>query len=340
MFLKDLGLAGEASHQITLPRVARRQVYRSSGVPRRGFRDGRRHTNDSLFTFEQVIAGAKGEMAHLTWVLRELRCRVQLRRTDGTVMPWHSERDDSGTRADADDPDSQNPGPPVEQRNCASIYDAQGQPFATLQLCTGEMDRSASLDRLLGALIESVASALTERWFRLHHRRHWIVAARRQDGTEKPIALAVDRHQRLLGADRAAGQLLGLERSNAGAHLSLSTLFSIGADHFTDAPGRDVAICLSRCSDGAPYSILITSPDPAALTPCQNERLSIHTRPRSEVIGYWESAVPKEGKSSGPPPPRLRRVQEYIDDHIDSTLGMSELRRAPAFPSPISREVS
>ena len=204
--------------------VATMRRYKSVARHRSGFRDAGRHRNDSLFTFEQVIASAKGEIAHLTWLLRELRCCAQLRRADGIVLPLNVGRADRWTQADAADFDSQTPGSHIEQRNCNSIYDPQGQLFATLQLRASEMDRSASLDRLLGALIESLAGAITERWFRLHHRRHWIVAAQRQDRTEKPIALAVDCRQRLLGADHAARQLLGLERWNVEPHLPLSTI--------------------------------------------------------------------------------------------------------------------
>jgi AraC-like DNA-binding protein len=314
-----------ARHPIGLPRVGRRPVYRSSGVARGGSRQARKHCNDSLPTFEQVIASATGEIVHLTRLLRELCCRAQLRRTDGIILPLNSERDDCWTHTDAVDHASQPSGSHIEQWNYAPIYDPHGRLFATLHLHTGELDRSPSLDRLLGALIESVASAITERWFRLHHRRHWIVAAQRQDGKERPIALAVDRNQRVVGADSAARRFLGLEGGNIGSNLSLSAMFSIDADPFTDAPGCDVALRVLRCGDGAPYSIVITCPDSAALALCHDERLLIHTRPRSEVIRHWKWADPKEGKSSGLPPRRLRQVQEYIDAHIDSVLGLSEL---------------
>jgi AraC-like DNA-binding protein len=326
-----LGGNAVARHQIELPRVEGRTVDRSSGIARNDSRDARGIGNDYLLTFEQVIAGAKGESTRLTWLLRELCCCVQLRRIDGIVLPWSSERDDPWSRADAADPDSQNSGSNIEQGNCASIYDPQGQLFAALHLRASEMDRSASLDRLLYALIESVAGAITERWFRLHHRHHWIVAAQRQDRTEKPIALAVDRSQRLVGADRAARQLLGLARGSVEAHLSLSTLFSIGADAFNDAPGCDIALRLSRCSDGAPYSVLITSPDPGAMTTYQNERLLLHTRPRSEAFSHWEHTVLKEKNTGKLPRGRLRRVQEYIDTHLDSALSTDELAAQAGF---------
>jgi AraC-like DNA-binding protein len=211
------------------------------------------------------------------------------------------------------------------QGNPASIYDAQGQLFASLHLQGGEMERSASLDRLLAALLESVAGAITERWFRLHHRHHWIVAAQRRDDTEKPFTLAVDRSQRLLGADHAARQVLGLENWHVEEQVALSTLFSIGMDAFNDVPGSDLAFRLLSCREGAAYSVLITSPDPGAMTHCRNERLLLHTRPRSEVINLSDRDVPSHEKPSGLPRRRLRLVQDYIDAHLDSALVTSEL---------------
>lgn len=310
---------------VPLPRLAARHGLRASRAAASKPQQAEPPSQDLRYTFEQVIASSQGEIAYLVRLLRVLHCEAELRRTDGVVTPLQADRSGDGKIPEMMGVAARSANEDIEEDASAPVFDAQGRLFATLRLRSGDRDRSAALTQLLDVLIESAAGAIAERWFRLHHRHQWIVTAQRQDRTEKPIVIAVDRNQRLLGADHWAREVLGLERWDGETDLSLTKFFSVGTGSFSDTPGRDVAARVLRCGDGAPYTMLITSPDPGAMTPCHDERLLLHTRPRREMISHRGCLTPNEEKSSGLPRRRLRRVQEYIDSHLDSALATSEL---------------
>jgi AraC-like DNA-binding protein len=310
-------------HLVVSRRACPRPAYSRQAVAGSGGLEV--HGDDSPPTFERAIAVAREEIAHLTSLLRELPCRARLCRTDGVETPLSFLSDGIGADADTASSVLRSSGRDLAPTNCAPIHDPEGRLYATLHIRLHEIDRSTSLDRVLEALSKSVAGAITERWFRLQHRHHWIVAAQRRDRTEEPLALAVDRHQRILGADHNARRLLGLRRLNPEAQPILADFFSIGDSLLNDTSGRDVALRVLRCSDGVSYSVLITSPDPSAMTLRSDERLRQHTRPRSDVMAHSPSAVEEEEETRGLPRRRLRQVQAYIDAQINSALPIREL---------------
>jgi transcriptional regulator of acetoin/glycerol metabolism len=105
------------------------------------------------------------------------------------------------------------------------IYDEEGRPLTLLEVERGGMDRSDAADALLRALLQSAARAISERWFRLAHRRQWIIAAMRRDALGTTLLLAMDREHRLAGADRNARQLLERQGRWFDTRLPLSAFF-------------------------------------------------------------------------------------------------------------------
>lgn len=188
-----------ANRRMSFPRV---HSHCAPSASRDQSQGSRPLNQDSLFTFEQVIASCHGEIAYFSRLLRELHGEAELCTVDGIVMPLHAKRHDDGTFHAMAGGVTPIASEHIDEETCASIFDAQDRLFATLRLRTGDMDPSASLDRLLRALVQTVAGAITERWFRLHHRLHWIVAAQRQDRAESingsDTSAAVRPHNQLL----------------------------------------------------------------------------------------------------------------------------------------------
>jgi hypothetical protein len=90
----------------------------------------------------------------------------------------------------------------------APVYDCDGSAMASIALFENAGRVVEPTERILRVLIRSTARAMSERWFRLFHRRDWIIAALREDETHTSIILAVDRSRTLIGADHAAREFL------------------------------------------------------------------------------------------------------------------------------------
>jgi AraC family transcriptional regulator len=165
---------------------------------------------------------------------------------------------------------------------------------------------------------------MSERWFRLFHRREWIIAARREDETHTSIILAVDRSRKLIGADRAAREFLEATGRRFEPDLTLSEFF--GCD-FTPGRGRrycDVALQLQSSDASSPWLALITPPDLGAVQGRSRERLQVHTRPRLDALDSGTIAAEQEQRC-GLPARMLKSIEEYIDAHLEKDLSVEEL---------------
>jgi AraC family transcriptional regulator len=81
---------------------------------------------------------------------------------------------------------------------------------------------------------------------------------------------------------------------------------------------------LTGCDDGDPWIALITPPDLDAGSDLK-ERAILHARPRLDSIPCAGRLTPQDGCQSGLSRRALRRVEEYIDAHLDSSLDIAEL---------------
>jgi AraC-like DNA-binding protein len=249
---------------------------------------------------DELLSSAREDVARLTHILRHLHCGAVLRAMDGDGAPrTHAEL-------------------------WAPIHGPDGQPIASLELWTGDIHCSDSLKKLLNALMQSFARAIAERWFRLSYRRFWVIAAVAQGEADTSMLLAIDREQRLVGADHWARQGLEAGGRSIQAPCTLSTFFQIHGVNVRAMRYRDGAMTLSGRADGNPWSVLITPPDLGADSDI-DERAILHARPRLDSISCAGRPIRQGAYESGLPPGILRRVEEYIDAHLDSALGIQEL---------------
>ena len=253
------------------------------------------------------------EIARLARIVRELSCHALLRGTDGSAMPLSTTGD-----GEASAPLSREP------TVSAPIYDCDGSAMASIALFENAGRVAEPTEHVLRVLIRSTARAMSERWFRLFHRREWIIAALREDETHTSIILAVDRSRKLIGADHAAREFLKTTGRRFEPGLTIAEFF--GCD-FTPGRGRrycDVALHLQICDASSPWLVLITPPDFGAVPGRGQERLQVHTRPRLDALDSGTVAAEQEQRG-GLPARMLKSIEEYIDLHLEKDLSVEEL---------------
>jgi AraC-like DNA-binding protein len=253
------------------------------------------------------------EICRLAQIVREFSCHTLLRGTDGSVIPL-------GTRGDWEI------SAPLTHEPTAStpIYDHDGSAMASIALFEKAGCIAEPTEHVLRVLMRSTARAMSERWFRLSHRRDWIIAARREGETHASIVLAVDRCRTLIGADHAAREFLETTGRRFKPGLRMSEFF--GGDFMTGRGRRyyDVALRLQSSDASSPWLALITPPDLGAMQGCSRERLQVHTRPRLDALDT-EIISAEQGQRGGLPARMLRRIEEYIDVHLEKDLSVEVL---------------
>jgi AraC-like DNA-binding protein len=253
------------------------------------------------------------EIARLARIVRELSCNALLRGTDGSVIPLITT-----VEGEISAPISHEP------TVSAPIYDYDGSAMASIALFENAGRIAEPIEHILRVLLRSTARAMSERWFRLFHRREWIIAALREDEAHTSIILAADRSRKLLGADHAAREFLKTTGRRFEPGLTVAEFF--GCD-FTPGRGRrycDVALHLQSCDASSPWRALITPPDLGAVQGRGHERLQVHTRPRLDALDIGSIAVEHEQRG-GLPAGMLRSIEEYIDLHLEKELRVEEL---------------
>jgi AraC-like DNA-binding protein len=295
----------------------------------------------------QLLSSAHEDIARLADVLRNQSCAAALRGVDGVDLPI----DTFSCYQGGDGHDSPR-GHLTSTMNvfkfrgttrtlAAPIYDAEGRTLASLELAAGDASRSDSSEQLLRALIETTARSITERWFRLTHRRQWIVAALRRNAPRTCVLLAVDRDQRIVAVDRSARQLLGERGRRFEKHLPLTAFFQSAPGLLRRRGYGDAAFTLRDSNDAEPWTALVTAPDIVAVMPNHETRALLHVRPRRDCLTRLPLMASDGEERRGLPRGALQRVEEYVDANMDSALEIDELAAvARMSPSHFTRSFS
>jgi AraC-like DNA-binding protein len=260
-------------------------------------------TSAARVDVEQLEAIAHEDLCRVNEILRSQQCTAVIRGVD-------SEKPRTITGA---------------LTHSVSILDAEGHALASLDLIRGDEARLESSERLLRALADSAARAITERWFRLVHRRHWVVAAMRRNAPGTTIMFAADRDQRLLGADRQARQWLEEKGRRLSHHPTISTLFRPNPTLLRRRSNCDVSTTLFASGDGEPWIALLTPPDTGAIESNRDARVLLHIRPRLDSLAHPSSMPPGGRAKRGLSQAALQRIEEYIERHLDSALDINQL---------------
>jgi AraC-like DNA-binding protein len=202
------------------------------------------------------------------------------------------------------------------------IFNADGRLVGSLDLASLNGECSGTVAALMQKLVRSTAHAIEERAFRKRYARQWIVALAPPDGAEFGLLLAVDRHHRVVGADRRARTTL-LPIAGEAPTIALWSLFEKNATIFGRSDGADKPVALAGLDAGEPWPALVTPPaSERTRTPAQ---LDLHTRPRLDVVGCLPARPDDAAARGGLAPGSLRRVREYIDGRLADNISLDVL---------------
>lgn len=205
----------------------------------------------------------------------------------------------------------------------APIFGSDGRMIAVLDVSAIDPKLSGRAHGLTGALTMAAARVIEERHFREHFRREWIVIVGLEERASATL-LAVDGHQRVVGANRAARRSFTLEEREMEAGVSLWRLFERDVSLFRHSLGADVAARLVVAGSGEAVPAIVTAP--VGTGSSQNLPGALHhAHPRFEMLGSLRDLAPPPPARGGLPPGALRRVHEYMDAHISENIDLPML---------------
>lgn len=202
------------------------------------------------------------------------------------------------------------------------IFNADGSFVGSLDVRSIDGDCTGTAAALMQMLVRSTAHAVEERAFRKRYAGEWIVAVVPPDGATVGALLAVDRNQRVVGADHRARTIL-LQGDRNTPPVAFWSLFEKNATIFAQTEGGDTSAALRRIGAAEPWPALITPPAPErARTPAQ---LDLHARPRLDIVGCLPANTEVATARGGLTPRALRCVREYIDGHLAENIRLEVL---------------
>jgi transcriptional regulator of acetoin/glycerol metabolism/AraC-like DNA-binding protein len=207
----------------------------------------------------------------------------------------------------------------------APIFGVDGGLMAVLDVSAIDPGRSERAHALTGALTVNSARAIEERFFREHFHREWIVAiAPRVDGA-LDMLLAVDGHQRIVGANRFARASLLHDDRGLQAGVSLWTLFEPDPGLFRRRDRTDIGARLVIAGSNDSRSALVTPPVPTLAASRNATDAALHTRPRLGVIGSVAKPALAPQAHGGLSAAAMRRVREHIEVHLGDSVDLAML---------------
>ena len=181
---------------------------------------------------------------------------------------------------------------------------------------------------LTGALTEASARAIQERAFRERFRREWVVAVAQPDGAAAAMLIAVDQHQRIVGTDRIARMMLLRNSQSLEKGVSLWNVFERDDVLFRHKDHGDVSTRLVPAGTDELWPALISPPENVSAVRRNLASASLHSRPRSDLIASFSQSILPHPARGGLPPRALRRVQEYIEAHLEENIALEALAAA------------
>jgi len=177
----------------------------------------------------------------------------------------------------------------------APVFGPDGELAAVLDVSSIDPDVSDRSHGLALSLTMNSARVIGERLFRQTFRRAWILALARPARADEPLLLALDPDQRILGADRNARSVLGLDSALIAAGASLWTFFARLPSIFSTRDPH-TSVELLRNGEERPWRAMVTAPHEPRVghidvgAPLRSETaLSPREREILELIGQGRS---------------------------------------------------
>jgi AraC-like DNA-binding protein len=207
----------------------------------------------------------------------------------------------------------------------APVFGVDGKLLAVLDVSAIDPDRSERAHALTGALTAAAARAVDERFFRECFRKEWIIAIVPPEEGDPAVQLALDNHQRIVGANRAARTALLLDDHRLAQGVSLWSLFERNGAAFPRDPTDDIPVRLILAGSDEEWPALVTPPQ-RSLAPWQDMTgAALHTRPRSDALAGLRRQMPEPTHRGGLPSGALRRLHDHVDAHLSESIDLAEL---------------
>jgi transcriptional regulator of acetoin/glycerol metabolism len=203
----------------------------------------------------------------------------------------------------------------------APVFGPQGRLMAVLDVSAIDPALSESAHALTGALTVMSARAIEERFFREQFRSDWIFAIALPE-SRPGILLAVDRDQRIVGANRAARDSLSLDDRRLGLGIGIWSVFDRNPALFHPKDQTDVATQLTHTRSNATYFALVTPPDSGVRS---TTNAVLHARPRLDLLGTLRPPAPAMPARGGVSPNAMRRLREYVDANLSERIDLEAL---------------
>jgi transcriptional regulator of acetoin/glycerol metabolism len=203
------------------------------------------------------------------------------------------------------------------------VRDPKGELVAVLDVTSLNPANSEHAHALTIPLLEASVAALEERLFRDHFSGAWVIALPAMSEPRPMLLLAVDRDQRIIGADLFARSELGLSELDDG--VALTSLFSYDRAPFRRRDGMDSIVHFQPRAGGDMRPSIVTAPlafQSASVT-AVDAALRLRSRRSliSEVQRMAVSAPQRGALTAG----ALRRVSAHVEAHLHESIGLEVL---------------
>jgi transcriptional regulator of acetoin/glycerol metabolism len=209
--------------------------------------------------------------------------------------------------------------------SAAPVFDVDGSLMAVLDVSAIDPERSERAHALTGALTVTSARAIEERFFRERFRREWIVAVAPSEEGATGMLLAVDNHQRIVGANRAARTSLLLDDQRLRRGVSLWGAFERDPILFRRKDATDIPTSLIVAGSDETWPALVTPPESSPAIWQQTANDALHTRPRLDSLATLRRRATPSPARGGLPPGAMRRVREHVEAHLSESMDLAEL---------------
>lgn len=210
--------------------------------------------------------------------------------------------------------------------SAAPVFDADARLVAVLDVSSIDPQLSAQAHALTLPLVVNYARQMEERLFRERFSNVWIVAIAPQEDAAPGALLAVDKHYRVIGADRFARQQFSLDQRALEADTGVWTIFSRNSAILQRSVLSDYPVRLTCARGGETLFALVSMPVAPSRIHFRKLDSTLLMQPRIALLeDLRRHYTPDVGPRGGLSPGVLRRVREYVTAHIHENLDIATL---------------
>jgi AraC-like DNA-binding protein len=203
-----------------------------------------------------------------------------------------------------------------------SLLRPDGQRHATLGILTASELQHECLRLVLENSLLLAERTIAERWFRLQHRKRWIVAAAPIKNPDIGLLLAIDHQMQLQALDTQAAR--SLQSKASGSPPRWQDFFRPITPWPSSRVRADIPLRLFGTSHDEPWMAILTAPDCSASSNSHDALL--HARPRLHgLVDLTTGEAATHSRLPSLTPGMRRKIEEFVEAHLDMPLSVERL---------------